>query len=267
MKLLVMRGFTSPLNVLTGTAGIFSIMSLLSGCATPGQTAGAVAGGIVGVTTVGAYKVGPEIQQVYYLGMYDSKGQVPTQMYRVTVHGQASFIGGATFASGWVPAALVDTLECQISSGSLTENSEQQNSTPILCSPRNSDKPSGNSKTKPPTDPNQHPSPHTGDNSNGASSMDSSPSTGFWALGPEALRKVPKDHRLVIVMGMDADAFFQEVDRVLGNISSQQTHVPLTADQKILIRNGLTQTKNARTRIEEFGATIKEGLKAKLQGQ
>lgn len=247
-------------NAFTTIIGALLITTLLSSCATPGQTAGAVAGGILGVTTVGAYKVGPEIQQVYYLGMYDSTGTLPTQMYRVTVHGQSSFISGATFASGWVPAALVDTLECHISPGLTTDKEAQQQSTPLLCSPRN--------KSIPPSQDAKPSQPQTKDikDSDPAATSDapqhSDPSSlpEFWALGPEALRRVPKDHRLVIVMGMDADAFFQEVDKVLGNISLHQTQVPLTADQKIQIRNGLTQTKNARTRIEELTTEVTKSL-------
>ncbi|MBD8528211.1 hypothetical protein [Pseudomarimonas arenosa] len=50
-----------------------------------------------------------EIEQIYYLGVLDPRGQVPPQMYRIRVHGQSS-LGGAHFASGWVPSSVVDSL-------------------------------------------------------------------------------------------------------------------------------------------------------------
>ena len=36
--------------------------------------------------------------------------QVPPSVYRVRVKGQASFLSATKFASGWVPADLVDSL-------------------------------------------------------------------------------------------------------------------------------------------------------------
>ena len=53
-----------------------------------------------------------ELEQTYYLGVFDPQGQVPLQMYRIRVHGQAS-LGSTKFASGWVPASVIDTLNLQ----------------------------------------------------------------------------------------------------------------------------------------------------------
>ena len=55
-----------------------------------------------------------EIQQVYYLGVFDPLEQVPPTVYRVTVHGQASAISAMRFASGWVPAHLIDSLQSRV---------------------------------------------------------------------------------------------------------------------------------------------------------
>lgn len=50
-----------------------------------------------------------EMEQTYYLGAYDPTGQLPPQIYRIRVRGQAS-LGTTQFASGWVPAQVMDTL-------------------------------------------------------------------------------------------------------------------------------------------------------------
>ena len=109
-----------------------SLFFALTACATPAQTTGLVVGTVLGATAVGAYKVGPEIQQVYYLGVYDPDQQIPTQVYRVTVHGQASFISGATFASGWVPASVIDSLDCRIEAANPTFP-DRPNAPLIVC--------------------------------------------------------------------------------------------------------------------------------------
>ena len=45
-----------------------------------------------------------EVQQIYYLGVFDPREQVPPTIYRVRVLGQAAAISRTRFASGWVPA-------------------------------------------------------------------------------------------------------------------------------------------------------------------
>ena len=39
-------------------------------------------------------------------------------------------------------------------------------------------------------------------------------------FGPEGFREAPKDHRLVVVMGSNPDAFFSAVDEALGVVAS-----------------------------------------------
>src|SRR5262245_33562546 len=96
---------------LLGRLYLLLLIPLLAvGCATPVQTAGLVAG----VTVAGGRSPGQEIEQVYYLGVFDPQDQVPPSVYRVTVHGQASVLGLTKFASGWVPADIADSLNTQI---------------------------------------------------------------------------------------------------------------------------------------------------------
>src|SRR5437879_5604100 len=75
----------------------------LSGCASP---AGTYALGAVGATVLGAQSPNNEIEVIYYLGVFDPQDQLPPTVYRVRVHGQASFISLTKFASGWVRAEL-----------------------------------------------------------------------------------------------------------------------------------------------------------------
>src|SRR6266850_8359765 len=60
------------------------IAVLTHGCATPLQNAGLAAG----ITAAGGRSPGHEIEQVYYLGVFDPQDQVSPAVYRVTVHGQ-----------------------------------------------------------------------------------------------------------------------------------------------------------------------------------
>ena len=87
--------------------GLPLILAGLSACE---STEGNVALGIIGATFVGGQAPTHEIEQIYYLGAFDPQGQLPPQVYRVRVHGQASFIGFMRFASGWVHASLIDSL-------------------------------------------------------------------------------------------------------------------------------------------------------------
>src|SRR4051794_16313012 len=76
------------------------------GCSTPEQTITLVGG----TTSVLGQSPAQEIQQVYYLGVFDPQEQVPPAVYRITVHGQGSAMSFVRFASGWVPAPLIDSL-------------------------------------------------------------------------------------------------------------------------------------------------------------
>ncbi len=149
-----------------------------SGCATSEQTAGL----IVGLTAAGAVSPAQEIEQIYYLGVFDPQEQLPPQVYRIRVHGQASFISFMRFASGWVPAQLVDSL----------------NASAVF----KSDEP-GIEWNK-------------GEDDELASLK---PGRRMIMFGPEGFREVPKNHRLVIVMGSSPEAFFGSIDEALGTVA------------------------------------------------
>jgi hypothetical protein len=149
------------------------------GCGATGNiTIGAIAG-----TVVGAYSPAQEIEQVYYLGVFDPHDQVqPQQVYRVTVRGQASAISGMKFGSGWVHASLIDSLTTRAGFGkdddrvSLDGGDKEQ---------------LANLKT----------------------------GRRMVMFGPEGFREAPKDHRLVIVMGASPEKFFQALDESLGAVA------------------------------------------------
>lgn len=109
------RAFAAAAAVLAGTAG----------CTTEQALWGA------GATTVfGAASPGNEIEQTYYLGVFDPLEQVPPSLYRIRVHGQASALSRTRFASGWVPAPLADALDTRFEfdgeSGRLTTERASQ---------------------------------------------------------------------------------------------------------------------------------------------
>ena len=119
-----------------------------------------------------------KIQQTYYLGVFDPDEQVPSAVYRVTVSGEADAISNTKFASGWVPAGLVDSLGSDISMPM------DKNGVKITAA-------SKEAKTKLQT------------------------GRRMVAFGPEGFREAPADHRLVIVMGSSPEAFFKAIDEGL----------------------------------------------------
>ena len=187
--MLVTAGFTAGVGTLLGVGG----------CAgDPAATNAAIVGGVVGGTLLGASSPGQEIEQVYYLGVFDPQDQLPPEMYRVTVHGQASAISGMKFGSGWVPASFIDSLN---SSVSFQKDSQQLNTT------QGEDKQMATLKT----------------------------GRRLLMFGPEGFREAPKDFRLVIVMGQSPQAFFQAIDTSLGLISQvQKGGVDSDTTQKII---------------------------------
>jgi hypothetical protein len=149
-----------------------------------GMAEGNIAIGAVAGTVVGAYSPAHEIEQVYYLGVFDPHDQVqPQQVYRVTVRGQASAISGMKFGSGWVHASLVDSLTTR---AGFAKDSDRV-------------------------------SIEGGDDKEQLVKL----KTGrrLVMFGPEGFREAPKDHRLVIVMGASPEAFFQGLDQTLGLVA------------------------------------------------
>lgn len=127
-----------------------------------------------------------EIEQIFYLGVFDPQEQLPQTIYRVRIHGQASALNKMKFGSGWVKAEFVDSLTSQ------QEIVTQANSL-------------------------------EGDNSKIFNQMlRSDVQRKLIAFGPEGFRISPEDHRLVVVMGSSPDAFFSAVDKVTGDKARMQ---------------------------------------------
>jgi hypothetical protein len=215
-KRLSLRSFVPPLLLL-------SFFFLTSGCATPAQTAGAIAGGIVATTVVGARSPGQEIEQVYYLGVFDPQEQVPPTVYRLTVHGQASAISGVKFASGWVPSIVID---------SLAANLQLDPDAPG----------SGLSITK--------------DKDNLAEIQTGRRMIQF---GPEGFREAPRNHRLVIVMGQSPKKFFEAIDEALGSISGVQAETANFAVRQKLFQ-ALVQAQKDQERLSDIDSQISAAL-------
>jgi hypothetical protein len=193
---------------------------VLNGCATPYQTAGLVA---AGVTVAAARTPGHELEQIYYLGVFDPEEQLPPSMYRVTVRGQVSMLSSTKFASGWVPAGIIDSLNGR---AGLDANG------------------SGDVEFS-----------QTSTNYNVNLNM----GRRLMMFGPEGFREAPRNHRLVIVMGANPKGFFDAVDGALGEISSVALERKNTALEKQLFE-ALITTTSSRENLMRFKAQVADDL-------
>lgn len=181
------------------------MVSLTTGCNSVPQN---VALGAVIGTGVGAIIPAHDIEQVYYLGSFDPQEQVPPALYRVRVRGQASLISWMRFGSGWVPADLIDSL------GSSVEINKADGK--IVMTKAGADQLSKLTIGR-----------------------------RLMQFGPEGFREVPKDHRLVIMMGSSPDKFFKAMDEALGAISQAKV------DQDSRTLNGLLFEAITKVRAEK----------------
>jgi hypothetical protein len=189
--------------------------SFLTGCATPAQTVGLA----VGTTVAGAHSPSQEIEQVYYLGVFDPLEQVPPSVYRVTVHGQASIMSLAKFATGWVPADMVDSLNSKIG---YDENGKIE-----LTRMEGDQKFSLNARRR------------------------------MVLFGPEGFREAPRNHRLVIVMGTNPSRYFEAVkDALSETIEGQGAKQDDKVITELL--RALLATGDERRRFEEFQNSLKK---------
>jgi len=163
--------------------GASALAVMTAGCATNWQTAGLAAGA---ATALGGQAPTHEMEQVYYLGIYDPEEQLPQQVYRVKVHGQSSLLSNIRFSSGWVPAKLVDTLDVSL------EFDKEGNRLSLQPSTNHADIAALQSGRR-----------HV-------------------LFGPEGHRVAPKDHRLVIVMASSADKYFNTITDTLSAVSDFQ---------------------------------------------
>ncbi|MCP4256310.1 MAG: hypothetical protein GY774_02145 [Planctomycetes bacterium] len=156
---------------------VLALVGLGSGCST---TIGNIAAGIGGTAFL-AHSPSNEIEQIYYLGVFDPQEQVEPTVYRVRVHGQASAMSGMKFSSGWVLADVIDSLGTSVNfhgDGAVLSIEESEKLSDALPTGRK-----------------------------------------LVLFGPEGFRPAPENHRLVIVMGSSPEAFFQAIDESLGAVS------------------------------------------------
>ena len=182
------------------------------GCGSPHSIALEVVGGVTVATVLGGRTSSNEIDQVFYLGIFDPQEQLPEAVYRITVRGQSSFISSMKFGSGWIPAIVADSLSSQIS--------EPQNSDQV-------------SITK------------------GTESDLVSLKTGrrLMLFGPEGFREAPKDQRLAIVMGSSPEHFFQAIDQTLGQLAGQASQQGQSTLKSNLLK-ALSGLKTERDRLD-----------------
>jgi hypothetical protein len=134
--------------------------------------------GAAAVLGAGSVIPGTGLEQTYYLGVFDPAEQIPESFYRVQVRAQASVFNTTRYASGWVPAGLIDTLSSRLdfdSTGGVTSSGSCQD---CLFEP-------GRRQV---------------------------------LFGPEGFREAPANHRLVILMGSTPEVFFDAVNDVLGDL-------------------------------------------------
>lgn len=187
---------------------------LLVGCATP---EGSFALGAAGATLLGGASPSHEIEQTYYLGIFDPREQLPPLIYRVRVRGQASFISRMRFASGWVRAELIDSLGSNVAlnqaDGTITFAKDSEYTEKIK------------------TD------------------------RGLVLYGPEGFREAPRNHRLVIVMGTDPDGYFSAMDQALGQYAQHNAEVRESAVLSTLLQGQVDANKD-RAQIAQLNEKL-----------
>jgi hypothetical protein len=188
---------------------LLTLIGLCGGCTTTKDTVAATIGG----TALLAHSPNNEIEQIYYLGVFDPQEQVPPTVYRVRVHGQASAMSFMRFASGWVPADVIDSLGTSVGfqeAGAALKTEDAQKLSEALPVGRK-----------------------------------------LVLFGPEGFRQAPKDHRLVIVMGSSPEKFFKAIDTSLGMVSEAKVQQRNTELQQELLK-ALLEISNERQRLDEL---------------
>ena len=152
------------------------------------------------------------LEQIYYLGSFDPQEQVPPALYRVRVRGQASIISWMRFGSGWVPAELIDSL------GSSVEINKAEGKIVMTKA--------GNDQISKLTIGRR-----------------------LMQFGPEGFREVPKEHRLVILMGSSPEKFFQAIDEALGAVTTAKAAQDNNALNRLLFE-AMTTVKAEKQLVE-----------------
>jgi hypothetical protein len=194
-------------------------MLAAGGCNTTEQN---IALGVLGATFVNSRSAGSEIEQIYYLGVFDPQDQLPPTVYRVRVHGQASTFSFTKFASGWVRADLIDSLGTNVA---FEKNGTQAKITPA----------------------DDLASIQTGRR--------------LVMFGPEGFREAPKGHRLVVVMGSNPEEFFKAVDISLGVVAEAKADARNQALDRALFE-ALVQMRAERDSLETVRRDIEADVPA-----
>ena len=225
----------TPASVIAATFVAMCACALLTGCET---TAGTITLGVVGGSAQNARSPGHEVEQVYYLGVFDPQDQVPPTIYRVRVHGQASALGRTQFASGWVPAQVIDSLGGKV--GIAT---------------------TGYQTTVAPTGMTQVKLPDVKVSTGEHDLANLETGRRLMQFGPEGFRETPRDHRLVIVMGASPQNFFSAVDKALGTVSKVQAE---ERDNELVQKlfDALRMLRSESERLGQLGRDV-DALKAR----
>lgn len=200
-----------------GIVGACLLSLALLGCDTESVVYGTIAS-----TLVGARSPTNEVEQIYYLGVFDEQEQLPSQVYRVRLRGQASAISFTKFASGWLPAEVVDTL------GTSVGFNKGSNTVSVTRDPSiaNEGVPTGRK---------------------------------LILFGPEGFRKAPKGHRLVVVMGSSPETYFEAINQSLGSIAAvTQRQAPAVSDRELF--QALVRLKAERDRLNAVAVPIRVEL-------
>ncbi|MFC3122401.1 hypothetical protein [Agaribacter flavus] len=163
-----------------------------------------------------------ELEQIFYVGMFDPQEQAPQTIYRIRIHGQASFLNDVKFGSGWVKSELVDSLSSQ---NNLLDEIKSL----------------------------------SGDGSKVfEEELGIDSQRKMIAFGPEGFRITPKNHRLVVVMGTSPDAFFQAVDRTMGE-SAKIQNTTMSAELVQLLFESLKDVNQQKKQLSLGESKYQEG--------
>lgn len=208
------------------SASIAFTLTVILGCGSTEQTVGLA----VGLTAAGAYSPAQEIEQFYYLGVFDPQEQVPPTIYRLTVRGQASMISLMRFASGWVPANIADTLNTSIEFDDQGQLTVDQNA-------------NGNNEQS--------------GIANGRRLI---------LFGPEGFREAPRNHRLVIAMGTSPESFFEAVGDSLSEVADVQI-AQLNQGERQAIAAQMLAVQKERQQLDELRADVASEFAATKGGE
>jgi len=194
-------------------------LTQLFACSSPGD----LAAGVLTTTAVGARTPANDLEQTYYVGVFDPLARVPPTVYRLRVRGQASAISSMRFASGWLPAAVVDGLNERVGfddkTGRVKIESAAKSDSVIL------------------------------------------PSRRLMMFGPEGFREAPKDHRLAIVMSSSPEKFFELAGESLRVVTA--AHIEqLDSATSLALLTELQRLRDEQRELDKLDArlaTLSEG--------